>query len=96
LAHSPQIALSLVREALELVAGRQQLKIRLHPADFAEFEGPVKRLAQEISRAATTVVVPDEALSRGGCRLETEHGVIDEQIETQLNRIAAELSGTDA
>ncbi len=95
-AHSPQITLNLVREALELAAGTQQLKIRLHPADFSELEGQVKRLAQEISRAAKSVVVPDEAISQGGCRLETEHGVIDQQIETQLKRIAAELSGTDA
>ncbi len=91
-ARSPQITLDLVREALELAAGTQQMKIRLHPADFATLEGQVKRLAQEISRGTNAVIVPDETISRGGCRLETQHGVIDQQIETQLKRIAAELT----
>lgn len=94
-AQSPQITLGLVREALELSAGTQQITIRLHPADFAALEGPVKRLAQEISRAATAAILPDESISRGGCRLETQHGVIDQQIETQLSRIGAELTGTN-
>jgi flagellar assembly protein FliH len=87
-----EVTLNLVREALELAAGTQQMKIRLHPADFATFESQIKRLAQEISRGAEAVIVPDEAISRGGCRLETQHGVIDQQIETQLERIAAELT----
>ncbi len=94
-ARSPQIAIELVREALELTAGTQQMKIRLNPADFAELEGQVKRLAQEISRGTNAVIVPDECISRGGSRLETQHGVIDQQIETQLERIAAELVGAD-
>lgn len=91
-ARTGEVTLNLVREALELAAGSQQIKIRLHPADFAAFESQVKRLAQEISRGAEAVIVPDETISRGGCRLETQHGVIDQQIETQLKRIAAELT----
>jgi flagellar assembly protein FliH len=96
IARSPQITLDLVRDALEMAMGAPQIKIRLNPADFAAMEGQVKRLAQEISQASQATIVPDEAISRGGCRLETQHGVIDQQIGTQLDRIAAELSGDDA
>jgi flagellar biosynthesis/type III secretory pathway protein FliH len=34
----------------------------------------------------------DPSITRGGCRLETRHGVIDQQLETQLARIEAELT----
>jgi flagellar biosynthesis/type III secretory pathway protein FliH len=36
--------------------------------------------------------VADDAVSPGGCRLNTEFGTIDKQLETQLERIKEELS----
>jgi flagellar biosynthesis/type III secretory pathway protein FliH len=36
-------------------------------------------------------LVSDETITRGGCRVHTEFGVIDQQIESQLQRIEAEL-----
>ena len=36
-------------------------------------------------------VIADETVSRGGCRVHTEFGVIDQQIESQLMRIETEL-----
>ncbi len=90
---TPQISVDLVREALEMAGGTPHLKIALHPADFETLGGQVERLTQEIARTAQAEIVADETVTSGGCRLESQHGVIDQQIETQLKRIAAELIG---
>jgi flagellar biosynthesis/type III secretory pathway protein FliH len=34
----------------------------------------------------------DERVAPGGCRLETRHGLIDQQLATQLGRIEDELT----
>jgi flagellar assembly protein FliH len=93
--HDPQITVELAREALEMSAGAAQLKISLSPTDFETLGGNVKRLCAEIARSAQAEIVADESISSGGCRLETRHGVIDQQIESQLARISAELIGQE-
>jgi flagellar assembly protein FliH len=93
LKQSPQITLDLVREALELAAGSPDVKISLAPADFETLGSQVDRLTKEISRTANATIVADESVSTGGCRVETRQGIIDQQIETQLERIITELTG---
>jgi len=93
LTQTPQITVDLVREALELAAGSPHLKIALHPDDFDALGEQIDRLIKEIARAAEAEIVPDLTVSLGGCRVETRQGLIDQQIETQLERIIAELTG---
>jgi flagellar assembly protein FliH len=95
LTQTPQITVDLVREALELAAGTPYLKIALHPDYFDTLGGQIGRLSKEIARAAETEIVPDVTVSHGGCRVETHQGLIDQQIETQLERIIVELTGGD-
>jgi flagellar assembly protein FliH len=93
LSQTPEITVDLVREALELAAGASHLKISLHPDDFETLSGQVERLSKEIARAAEVEILPDMAVTAGGCRVETSQGLVDQQIETQLERIVAELTG---
>jgi flagellar assembly protein FliH len=92
---TPEITVALVREALELAAGSTRVKISLHPDDFDALSGQVDRLIKEIARAAEAEIVPDLTVSLGGCRVETSQGLIDQQIETQLERIVAELTDSN-
>jgi flagellar assembly protein FliH len=89
---TPQIKLDLIREALEMAAGSPRVKIALHPEDFATLGPQVDLLVKEIAAVAETEIVSDATVSPGGCRLETRRGAIDQQIETQLERIIAELT----
>jgi flagellar assembly protein FliH len=91
LARDPEITLGLIQEALELAAGSPQLKIMLNPDDFHSLGAQAKMLASQLAAVAKTEIVPHESISVGGCRVETAYGVIDEQIETRLQRIASEL-----
>jgi flagellar assembly protein FliH len=93
LATQPEIKIELVREALEMAVGAPHIKISLHPADFDTLGSQIQRITQEIARTAQAEIVSDETVTAGGCRLETRHGMIDQQIDSQLERITAELTG---
>jgi flagellar assembly protein FliH len=90
-AHSPEITLNLVREALELAVGRADVQLRLHPDDLAALGPHLERLQVELGRVARPQVIADPEISRGGCRVDTQCGTIDQQFETQLARIEQEL-----
>lgn len=92
LTHPPQLALELVRESLELAAGNPRLRIRLNPADHAAVAPQAQTLAEQLAPLAASEIVADPDIGPGGCRVETQFGVIDQQIETQLARIAEELT----
>ena len=91
LATEPRIALDLVREALELAAGIPQLRLLMHPDDLRTLGPAVTALCAELSRLAEVEIVADASIGRGGSRLETRFGAIDQQIESQLDRLLEEL-----
>lgn len=93
IAAAPQITLTLVKEALELAAGRPEVRLQLSPTDHQALGSQVRQLIAEVSKIGSVEVVADAAVSPGGCRMETRHGSIDQRIETQLERIEAELAG---
>ncbi len=90
-ARDPQITLSLVKEALELAAGSPQIKLRLHPDDLETLGDRVDVLAVELARAGAAQIVADPAIERGGCRVDTRFGSVDQQFSAQVARIAEEL-----
>ena len=92
LVHQPDIPVSLVAEALQLVAGKPDIRILLHPEDQRVCGEQIARLATELSGVAGATVVADASIGRGGCRVETRHGTIDQTIEAQLQRIEKELT----
>ncbi len=89
---APQITLGLVTEALEMAAGSTDVQVRLHPDDHRALADQVRTLAGELARLGTPEIVADSAISRGGCRVETRFGTIDQQFEAQLARIEEELT----
>jgi flagellar assembly protein FliH len=92
LVRQPQVPLIFIREAVELAAGAPQVRVLLHPDDYASLKPAVHKLLAEFGRAAAAEVAPDAAIARGGCRLETRHGAIDQQIDAQLSRIEEDLA----
>jgi len=90
--NTPQVTLTLVREALELAAGSSQLRIHMHPGDHETLRPQVETLIAELAPLGSTELVPDPEISPGGCRVETRFGTIDQQFEAQLARIEEELT----
>ena len=92
LTHHPDLPLDLLREALELTAGSDRLRIYLNPADFEQIGPRTEPLLKALAPLAEATVLADEQITPGGCRIETELGTIDQRIEAQLQRIEEELT----
>ena len=91
----PEITLSLVREALELAVGSPDVRLRLNPRDYQSLGVESRRIAESMAAIGRPEVIADESVSPGGCKVDTRFGSIDQQIESQLNRILKELLGEE-
>jgi len=93
IAADPTTADRPIGETLRLAAGAPQLTVRLSPTDHERLGGSVATLAEAVGRLGETEVVADPSVTAGGCLIETRHGRVDGRLETQLERIASELTG---
>lgn len=97
LARRPELTLPIVREALQLAAGQPHLKLHFHPHDLEQLQQCGQEALGLFASVGEATLVRDESISRGGCLIETHHGVIDARLETQLTRITGELlEGTES
>lgn len=92
LERTPEITLTLVREALELASGSEDIQLRMHPDDLAAMGEHVQNLADELSRLAKPEIIGDPQIAKGCCRIDTRFGFIDQQWGAQLDRIEQELT----
>ena len=83
---------ALVREALELAAGSGSIQLRMHPDDLAVLGSQVELLTGELARLGTPEILADPTIEKGGCRVETRSGSIDQQFAAQIARIEQELA----
>lgn len=96
LTRRPELPLKLVREALELAAGTTQVRIALNPVDHTALTGQLESLVKEFGKIAQAEFIADPTINAGGCRVNTEQGVIDQTYAAQLERIVAELTSSNA
>ncbi len=92
LSRQPEITLDLIREALELATGSADITLKLNPEDHQHLGSHVEAVVTDLAQLGPARVVADATISRGGCRVETRFGSIDQQIEAQLARIEEELT----
>ena len=92
LSKRPDLALPIVREALQLAAGQPHVRLHLHPQDLKQLGASGQEAVAGLSALGQSELIADESIARGGCYIETRHGVIDARLETQLGRIAGELT----
>ncbi len=87
----PGEIVAVVREAVALLpTTSRSIKLSLHPEDVA-----LLKESLSISEHGGWALVEDPALTRGGCRLETESAQLDASIETRLAAVVAKLMGGD-
>ncbi|HET6599652.1 MAG TPA: FliH/SctL family protein, partial [Burkholderiaceae bacterium] len=74
-----------------LLLSARHITLRVHPDDQAL----VAEGAAEVLAARGARLLADPAMTRGGCLVESDIGVIDASLETRWQRAAAAL-GTEA
>jgi flagellar biosynthesis/type III secretory pathway protein FliH len=88
----PKIIASVLERAGREVVNAKQIRIWLHPADhqaLAEICPQLVACGGEQGRKIE--VIASAEVGRGGCRLETEIGVVDATMPTQLEEIHRQL-----
>jgi flagellar assembly protein FliH len=80
----------VVRQALERSLG-DRVVIRLNPKDYKTVMDEGYEFRDVLDRTKRIMFKEDEAISKGGCIVETEVGTIDAQLETQLDAIRKAL-----
>jgi len=89
LAVRPELVAAVVQEALAgTLASARQVAVHVNPADHAL----IAAHADEAVAARGARLVPDAAVARGGCIVESEVGVIDASVESRWRR-ATEMMG---
>ena len=88
----PELTLEWIREALSLATGSAELTVRLSPEDHQTLRTEADSMAGLFFPIATATIIADPNITQGGCRVETEFGVIDHQIKNQLARVEEELA----
>jgi flagellar assembly protein FliH len=92
IAHDPKLPLKFIRESLELAVAADGVRLLLNPQDVELLGREVQTLVKELAPTGRVEVLADPRIAPGGCRLETPHGSIDQQLEVQLKRIEEELT----
>jgi len=87
----PNVLAENLREAMKLVVRTGELRIAIHPSQIETINALMPSLKSEWLMLAGAQIIPDETVTPGGCRIATTHGQIDADLQSQLDRIAAEL-----
>ncbi|MCB1914302.1 MAG: flagellar assembly protein FliH [Rhodocyclaceae bacterium] len=87
----PESVLDTVREALQQFPQNNAM-VHLHPEDAALIR---EYLGEQVAHLGHRII-EDEAIGRGGCRLEASGSELDATLETRWKRILANLGRDDA
>ena len=85
------LMIAIVRVALDRLGESAHVTVRLHPEEF-EATGAA-RLAEFAGTDITFAA--DARVGRGGCRVESEMGMLDAGVDAQIQEIARALLGED-
>jgi flagellar assembly protein FliH len=87
----PEQVVAVVREAMaELPSSARNIRIYLHPDDAALVHDAFNT---EEAETAPWKIVEEMALTRGGCRIESDTSMVEASLEKRLNSILTELMG---
>jgi len=87
-----EITASVLERAKKEVADARHMRVLLNPADHCVLVELRPELVRSEEKGGRTIeVAPCEDVARGGCRIETEIGVVDATVPTQLQEIERQL-----
>lgn len=81
-----------VRAAIDMVASRTAIKIRMNPADVETLKLLCPERAAAFDALRDISFIEDDAVELGGCLIETAGGQIDTQVSTQIDNIVQYLA----
>ena len=89
----PDVIQNVVKEALKLVEERQRISIKVHPDNWEhlkEFEPEIRKAVHGLKELE---IKEDSQIEPGGCVIESDAGILDSRVETQIDELAKTLRG---
>jgi len=87
----PDVSQANVLEAIELVGAATDVTIAVNPGELKTLELLADRIAEQLGSHKHVRFAGDDSVGPGGCVIRTDLGRVDSRLETQLQRIAAQL-----
>jgi flagellar assembly protein FliH len=87
----PAVAKHSVAEALRMVVHASAVKVAVHPAQLAVLEAELPHIRAMFPKIEQVELFADPLMSPGGCRLYTGSGIVDADLDGQLDRVVADL-----
>jgi type III secretion protein L len=78
---------SIVSQAMQGIRQSKQITIRVNPADAKALKENEEELLEKLAGQRTLDFVEDKKVQPGGCIIESEIGIVDAQLQTQLERL---------
>jgi type III secretion system HrpE/YscL family protein len=88
---SPQLLLETCSQSLKRLVAARSLVIKVNPTEVELVQRHLGILSPHLSLGAEVEVEADEAIAIGGCLVESELGLVDTRLETQLAAIERAL-----
>lgn len=82
---------SVVHSAMEQVRNQKRVNVIVNPSELEYVKGMLEDILKTFPLVSFLNVESDPRVSSGGCKLETDVGVVDASIETQINSIKRSL-----
>jgi len=87
----PAVLEANLTEAMKLVVHAADVRVAVHPSQRQTLEDVLPRLQLSWPNLEHVELIEDANLAPGGCRVFTAQGHIDADLDTQLDRLVAEL-----
>lgn len=86
------LIMDIVAQALQTVRQSRQITIRVNPEDAKTLKSGKETLAEMLGQGRMIDIAEDKKVDRGGCIIESEIGIVEAQLQTQLERLKKVLS----
>lgn len=85
--------LNVLRKALENAQYDEEITIRVNPQDEQFLETVKKDVGSPLERIQKVKLEANEGISRGGCIVETNYGMVDATVEQRIQKLLEVLEG---
>ncbi|MDP0560996.1 MAG: HrpE/YscL family type III secretion apparatus protein [Candidatus Endonucleobacter sp. (ex Gigantidas childressi)] len=82
-----EVAVSLVKSALQHVRNEKQVTIRVPQSQYSMIKGRVSEILEEYAGVGFIDLVADERLTMGDCIMESEIGLVETSVDVQLRAL---------
>lgn len=90
-AHASAVAVEQARKALQQIHGASTITLRVSSESYDALKEAEYSMRTSLGAGKTLHIECDDSVEKGGCIVQTESGIIDAQLQTQLKTIREEL-----